>query len=270
MLTKSRRLMCVGVALLLVSAIICHADTWRQVYWQDDFEDGDSTNDPSWISFGTSGASATTVTWEGDYAFRHTAPYNTEAGIGLSAALVGDRRIGQGIEGWVDTSPLNSDDWASLFLLRYSPPSLGVGTGYALTVTNTATAGIVAQLYQLDDTDFFPITDPVLVTSTYEDLWVRFQARGTDGDTQLLARVWADGTPEPTEWHLNSDLPGSTGGISSFYNSGYGALGVAATASGVTADAYFDDVVYGTPEPGTLALILTGIGAVVARTRRRA
>ena len=43
-----------------------------------------------------------------------------------------------------------------------------------------------------------------------------------------------------------------------------------ATSSGVeTADVYFDDIYYGTPEPGTLALLATGLGALVIRRRRR-
>ena len=62
--------------------------------------------------------------------------------------------------------------------------------------------------------------------------------------------------------------PGSTAGITSYYNTGYGGLGVLGTSSGVTPDAYFDDVKYGTPEPATIALMAAGIGALILRRRR--
>ncbi|MEA3403542.1 MAG: PEP-CTERM sorting domain-containing protein [Armatimonadota bacterium] len=256
-------------AWVLVCAVAAHADTWQDVVWQDDFEDGDYTSNPTWTAFGSPGASRSVTTWEGDYAFRHTAPYYSDAGAGWSGAYVSDSLGDQGIEGWVDTSPVQSDDWAALYMLRYSPPSLGFGTGYGVSVTYNAAGAITAQLYQLNDTTYTAITDAVTVSGSYQDVWVRFMATGTDADTRLLSRVWVDGQSEPAKWTLDSDNPGSAGGISSYYNTGYGGVGAVATGSEVTADAYFDDVKYGIPEPASLALMAAGLGALVLRTRRR-
>jgi len=263
------RHMCVLITLIVVCTVFSHADSWQRVVWQDDFEDGDYTNDPTWSPFGSPGSSRSVTTWEADYAFRHTAPYSAAAGAGWAAAYVSVLEADQGIEGWLDTSPVQSDDWAALHLLRYTPPTLAFGTGYGVAVTHNASDAITAQLYQLDDVSYTPVTDAFTVAGSYQDIWVRFLATGSGSNTLLLARLWADGEAEPTEWNLSSANPGGTGGISNYYDTGYGGLGVYTTGSEVTADAYFDNLNYGTPEPGTLALVATGLGAFVLRRRRK-
>lgn len=258
----------VVTVLLLICAVAAHADTWQRVVWEDDFEDGDYTSDPAWTTFESPSGTHNVTSWEGDYAFEHTAPYYAAGGAGWSGAFVTDPEGDQGIEGWVDTSPVSSNDWAALYMLRYSAPTLGFGSGYALGLTHNAADEITAQLFELNDTGYAGITDYVTVSDTYEDLWVRFLATGTGSNIHLKARMWADGESEPSAWHLDSDNPGSAGGIINQYDSGCGGVGVVSLVGDLTADAYFDDVKYGTPEPGTLALIATGLGALVLRRRR--
>ena len=259
---------CFGIALLVAFSSLSYADF--TTVWEDDFEDGDYTNNPTWTPFGTPGASQSVTTWEGDYAFRHTAPYFAPASGSWSAAYVAALEGNQGIRGWVDTSPVTSDDWAALFMVRYSPPTSAFGTGYALAISNTTGGPMAATLFELNDTSYAPITDAFIVSASYADLWVRMQASGTGSDTLVQARVWADGSAEPTGWNLSSANPGSTSGITNYYNTGYGGLGVLGTSETVTPDAYFDDVKFGTPEPATMALMITGIGALILRRRRSA
>jgi hypothetical protein len=267
-LRVSLRLLSVA-ALVLLLAAASQADTWGRTFWTDDFEDGDYTSDPTWLTFASPGGSRGVVTWEADYAFELNAPYVLAYGAGWSGAYVDVSQGDQGIVTWLDTSPLASDDWAAISMLRYSAPSVAFGTGYALAVTNTAGSALVAQLFQLDDLSYGAVTDPTVVAGSYQDVWVRFLATGTGTNTRLLGRVWADGQAEPAGWTLDSGQPGSEAGITNYYDTGRGGLGVVATGGEVTADAYFDDVEYGIPEPGTLALLAAGLGALAIRRRRR-
>jgi len=263
-----RNRICFGIVLLLVFSSLSYADF--TTVWEDDFEDGNYTSNPTWTPFGTPGAAPSVTTWEGDYAFRHTAPYFAAAGGSWSAAYVAALEGDQGIRGWVDTSPVTSDDWAAMFMVRYAPPTSAFGTGYALAISNMTAGPMAAMLYQLDDTTYSAITDPFIVSASYADVWVRLQASGTGSDTLVQARVWTDGSAEPTAWNLSSASPGTSAGITNYYNTGYGGLGVLGTDETVTPDAYFDDVKFGTPEPATMALMVTGIGALILRRRRPA
>lgn len=255
---------------VLVASVVCvlsvclvQADPgWYYQYWQDDFEDGDYTANPTWSTLGA-GATHSVVGWEGDNAFRLQT-----VGGGWAGAYVNYLEGDQGIAGWVDTSPVSSDAWAAVAMLRYNTPTLGFGTGYALGITHLASGAMVAQLYQLDDTANPAITDPVVVSPTYQDLWFRFLATGTGSSTLLQAKVWS-GATEPELWMLSSDSPGSEPGITNYYNSGHGGVGVVSTSEEVLGDAYFDDLKYGVPEPTTMALFAAGIGALVLRRRRR-
>jgi hypothetical protein len=229
---------------VLVLGAAGQADLWGPTLWTDTFQDGDYTSNPAWATFSSPGASRQVVTWEGDYAFRLTAPYVLAYGAGWSGAYVDNVQGDQGILGWVDSSPLASDDWATLCLLRYTPPSVAFGTGYACAVLHTATGGVYAQLFQIDETSYSTITDPALVSSTYTDVWVRFVALGTGLSTALAARVWPAGQAEPSTWTVDSNNTGGGSGITNHYNTGRGGVGVVATANGVTADAYFDDIEY--------------------------
>ena len=138
MLTRPgvRNRICFGIVLLVVFGSLSYAD-WSNPVWEDDFEDGNYAINQTWTTLGTPGATPSVTMWEGDYAFRHTAPYYALAGGSWSAAYVATLEGNQGIEGWVDTSPVDSDDWAALFMVRYTPPTAAFGTGYALAISNT-------------------------------------------------------------------------------------------------------------------------------------
>jgi len=219
--------------------------TWGPLIWSDTFEDGNYTSSPAWSAFGSPGATRAVVDWEGDKAFRLTAPYLGPP-AGFSLAYVENVQVDQGMLAWVDTSALASDDVATVCVLRYSPPTLGFGTGYAVVILHSAAGPIAAQLFQINDTGYTEITDPVVVSATYVDVWVRFVALGTEADanTRLLARVWPVGQSEPETWSLDSNVPGTQAGITAYYNSGRGGIGTVALAASVTADAYFDDIEY--------------------------
>ena len=153
-LRVSLRLLSVA-ALVLLLAAASQADMWGRTFWTDDFEDGDYTSNPTWLTLASPGGSRGVVAWEGDYAFEFNAPYVEAYGAGWSGASVVDVPEGdQGMVSWVDTSAVSSDDWAALVTLRANEPSVGFGTGYALAVMNTAGHGVVAQLYQLDDAGY--------------------------------------------------------------------------------------------------------------------
>ena len=195
---QSRRmyLVYVGAALLLVSVVSGYAyPAWGRTLWEDDFEDGNYTSDPTWTVFSTPGSTQSVGTYEGDYAFELTAPYLEAAGGGWSGAYVDLVQGDQGIAGWLDTSALASGDWAAVYTVRYSPPSVGFGTGYALAVLHDSADAIYAGLYEFNDTSYASVGTPVQVASSYQDVWVRFLATGTGSDTELLGRVWAAVVP---------------------------------------------------------------------------
>ena len=248
----SRLLVAIGLTAMCmcVLALVGHAMNWGTALWTDDFEDGNYTSNQTWTVFGDPYGQATrsVTTWEEDYAFRLTAPFVDALGAGWSGAYENTSQGDQGLLAWVDTSPLANDNWAAICLLRFSattqPMGAGFGTGYALALQHLASGALNAQLYQINDTGYTTIGSSVQVSASYTDVWVRFQAIGADSQTHLLARVWPAGDTEPTNWTLDA-----TSGITAYYNTGRIGVGVVATSTGVTGDAYFDDVQYFTGNP---------------------
>jgi len=222
------------------------ADAWGTSLWTDDFEDGNYTANPAWAVAGDPfmAASRQVVSWEGDYAFQVSAPYVDAIAAGWSLAYVPNAIGDQRMLVWVDTSALPSDDAATVCLLRYTPTaSVGFGTGYAVVIIHGTAGAIAVQLYQIREDGYDAITDPVLVSATYTDVWVRAVAMGTDSSIRVLARVWPAGQPEGSSWTLDSTVQGSGGApISNYYNTGSGGVGTVALATGITATTYFDDL----------------------------
>jgi hypothetical protein len=264
------RQLCITTAVLLIFAGLAGAD-WGRTVWSDDFQDGDFLLNPTWNTFaGPAGGTHTVPDMGGgDYGFRHTATYfGDPVYAGWAGAYVDVVEGDQGIEGWVDLSNVVANGWASMAILRYTGTTTGgFGTGYALAMTHNSSEEVTALLYRLDDGSATPITGEETILTTYNDVYFRFMATGTDADTVLQARVWPDatGVSEPTTWDLNLPLTSSP----SYYNTGAGGVGVVTQVDGLTPDAYFDEVKYGTPEPTTMLLMASGIGALVLRRRRR-
>ena len=228
-------------AMLVALGAVGQADMkWGPPLWSDDFEGGG----PTWVPLGSPGASQTVVDWKGDKAFRLTVPYLGPP-AGFSLAYVENVQTDQGMLAWVDTSPLASDDVATVCVLRYST-GVAFGTGYAVVIIHGTGGSVAALLFQINETGYTEITDTVGLAAIYTDVWVRFAAFGTDANTRLIARVWPAGQaePGPGTWTLDSDSPGGGDGITSYYNSGRGGVGTVALAPGITADAYFDDIEY--------------------------
>jgi hypothetical protein len=244
----SRLLVAIGLTAVWMCAVssVGYAVDWGTPTWTDYFTDGDYTANPAWSVFGDpyGQASRSVVSWDRGNAFRLT-DSTTVAAQGWSGAYV-DQSVGdQGLLVWVDTSALTNDNWAAICLLRYTPtPTYLFGTGYALALQHLASDAITAQLYQINDTGYTTIGSAVTVSTSYTDVWVRFQVLGTDSQTHLMARVWPDGSAEPGPWTIDR-----TSGITAYYNSGRGGVGGVATSAGLTARAYFDDVQFYTGSP---------------------
>ncbi|MFO8079751.1 MAG: PEP-CTERM sorting domain-containing protein [Armatimonadota bacterium] len=262
------RQICLVIVLLLVFGGLSYAD-WNNLYWEDEFAGG--TTDQTWDTFSGGGVGSHTVVdlGGGNYGYQHSAPYlGDPPDVGFAGAYVDAIEGDQGMKGWVDTSPMGVDDSAALSFLRYTPtvvPDQGFGTGYALAITHNSSGQITASIRQVFEDREDLIGSEELVSSTYTDVWFRFLAIGTDGDTRLRGRVWADGTNEPSDWLLD------VGVTSDFYNTGSGGVGaVTLTGDLEVATATFDNVAYGTPEPTTMALLVTGVGALILRRRRAA
>ena len=266
----SRRV-CVTAVAVLICAVGGWGDMFGQVEWQDDFEDGNYTSNPVWDTFSSPGSSAAVSTWEGDYALGPSAMYiGDPLYSGWSGAYVDQVEGNQGILGWLDISQAQSDDTAGVYMVRYTESTVGgMGTGYAMSVNYSDSEQLWTQFWQFDDTSMAEITDAVQISDSYGDVWVRFQAMGDGTGTRLFGRAWVDGESEPTSWLLDSDIPGSSSGITNFYDTGRGGVAVANLDSEMpSALMYFDDVSFHTPEPGTLGLLAAGVGALILRRRR--
>ena len=261
---------CVAIALLVVCGGLSYAD-WHVPVWEDDFNDGDVTSPVSWTEFvGAGGGSSSLIdTGGGDYMYAHTAPYASSHGAGWAGAYVAATpRDNQGLEGWAAPYDTAADGVGAMAMLRYNPTTIpsasggpGFGTGYALTMTYNAAGSMVASLIRLDDGGYADIGAEETISISgggYSPLEFRFLIM----EDELMARAWEAGTAEPDAWNW-SGITDST------YAQGYGGVGTFTLNPGAAGQADFDDVKYGTPEPTTMILMATGLGAIALRRRRK-
>ena len=250
------RHVCVAVILLLVFGGLSYAD-WTRPVWDDDFSDGNYTANETWTTFGSPGGS-----WDASSnQFVIGATY-LAAPAGWAGAYVSVLETDQGIRGWCAPHTTAGNGVAAIAVLNYTPTAgSGFGTGYALSMTYNGSTNTVASIQEIYDAALPSEigAEQTIVSGAHSALEFRFLKM----DSRLWGRVWQAGTAEPSTWNWSELVPGTS------YATGYGGVGVFTQNPGVTAPvATFDDIKYGTPEPTTMLLMATGIGALVLRRRR--
>lgn len=232
---------------------------------QDTFE---RTVDDGW-GYSTSGH-----TWEGNYAWDTTVTSNvsrgdvTDPGDGRARVAIADLIprlgiIGQSVSGDIETlakvSMNTNSGQTSIFVGARGAMRITNGatefTGYYVRFHSNATSiSIWKKTSFTSDGVSLATSGAITAISSANVYWIRFQIVGTT----LQARIWVDGTAEPSTWNVSYvDASAITSGR----------MYIATSQSTTTQkEIYVHEIQYGTPTPATTLHTATGTLTTTAGT----